>query len=106
MSSSGSGENLFLRDDTFFGVCEALGQDFHIPANLLRLGLAPLLIWNPLATVVGYLSVGIVIAAIRFLFPNRRRGRGSKGTAEMTATAETVAAPAKSAGEAPLAQAA
>lgn len=67
-------ENLFLRDDTFFGVCEALGEDLHIPSNLLRLAMAPLLIWNPVATFVGYVAVGVVIASIRFIFPNRRRG--------------------------------
>lgn len=66
-------DNLFLRDDTFFGVCEALGEDLHIPSNLLRLGMAPLLIWNPVATALGYIGVGVVIAAIRFAFPNRRR---------------------------------
>lgn len=65
--------NLFLRDDTFFGVCEALGEDLHIPSNLLRLAMAPLLIWNPVATALGYVAVGVVIASIRFIFPNRRR---------------------------------
>lgn len=66
-------ENLFLRDDTFFGVCEALGEMTRIPSNLFRLALAPLLIWNPMATFVGYVAVGLVIAAIRFIFPVRRR---------------------------------
>lgn len=65
-------QNLFTRDDTFFGVCEALGEDLHIPSNLFRLALAPLLIWNPLATVIGYFAVGCVIAVLRFAFPNRR----------------------------------
>lgn len=73
-------QNLFTRDDTFFGVCEALGEDLHIPSNLLRISLAPLLIWNPVGTVVGYLAVGVVIASIRFIFPNRRRGSAKAGT--------------------------
>lgn len=66
-------QNLFTRDDTFFGVCEALGEDTRIPANLFRLALAPLLMFFPLATVVGYLAVGCVIALVRLAIPNRRR---------------------------------
>lgn len=65
-------ENLFLRDDTFFGVCEGLGEIMRIPSNLFRLALAPLLIWNPMATFVGYCAVGLVVAVIRFVFPLRR----------------------------------
>ena len=81
-------ENLFLRDDTFFGVCEALGEDLHIPSNLLRLAMAPLLIWNPVATFVGYVAVGLVIASIRFVFPNRRRGATKQAPVATIAQAE------------------
>lgn len=62
--------NLFTRSDTFFGVCEGLGEDLRIPANLIRLALAGLLFWNPVLAIGGYLAVGLVIAAARFLFPD------------------------------------
>ncbi len=93
-------ENLFLRDDTFFGVCEALGEDLHIPSNLLRLGMAPLLIWNPVVTFIGYLAVGVVIASIRFIFPNRRRGSAKQ------ASVTTISQPAPVVEEVELAKAA
>lgn len=73
-------QNVFMRDDTFFGVCEALGQETRIPANLFRLALAPLLIWNPLATVIGYLVTGCVIALLRLIFPYPR---GATATVEV-----------------------
>jgi phage shock protein C len=75
-------QNLFTRDDTFFGVCEALGEDLHIPPNLLRIAMAPLLIWNPVATFIGYLAVGCVIALIRLVFPNRRKVAAAAATPE------------------------
>ena len=86
-------ENLFLRDDTFFGVCEGLGEITRIPSNLFRLALAPLLIWNPMATFVGYCAVGLVIASIRFVFPKRQRVSKPKAIVQ-TAAAPVAAQPA------------
>ena len=63
--------SLFTRNDTFFGVCEGLGQDLGINAQLLRLVFAGLLFWNPLATIAGYLAMGLFIAGLRFAFPDR-----------------------------------
>jgi phage shock protein C len=50
--------NLFTRSDTIFGVCEGLGEDLRIPANLLRLSLAFLLFLNPPAAVATYIGAG------------------------------------------------
>lgn len=61
-----------LRDDTLLGVCEALGQDFGIPANLLRIAFALGLLWNPYAIIGAYLGLGVVVAASRILFPTPR----------------------------------
>jgi phage shock protein PspC (stress-responsive transcriptional regulator) len=61
--------NLFTRDDTFFGVCQGLGEDTGVPANLLRIGLAFTLFWNPLAAIGAYLVLGLVVGLSRFLFP-------------------------------------
>lgn len=85
-------QNLFTRDDTFFGVCEALGEDFRIPPNLLRVALALLFFWNPTAVVAGYFAVGILVALTRWIAPNprsaaghRRTGTGGAGRAEQVA---------------------
>ena len=65
--------SLVARDDTFFGVCEALGRDFGFHPNWLRVAMAPLLFLAPVATICGYFGLGIVIAATRWLFPDRRQ---------------------------------
>lgn len=60
----------FMRDDTFLGVCQSLGEDFRIPPNLLRLAMAPMLVWNPVMTLVGYFVLGVMIALLRWIVPN------------------------------------
>ena len=61
--------NLLTRDETFFGVCQGLGEDSGVPPNLLRLGIAFMLFWNPLAAAGAYATLGLVVALARFLFP-------------------------------------
>lgn len=60
----------FMRDDTFLGVCQALGEDFRIPPNLLRLAIAPAIIWSPLMTLAIYVAAAVVIAVTRWIVPN------------------------------------
>ena len=62
--------SVFSRDDTFFGVCEALGEDLRIPPTLLRIGFALALFFNPIAAVGAYLGLGLFVAALRWLVPN------------------------------------
>ena len=66
--------SLFARDDTFFGVCQGLGEDLGISPNLLRLALAPALFFNPVATIGGYAAAGLLVLLSRKLFPNPRAG--------------------------------
>lgn len=61
--------NLFTRDDTFLGVCEALGEDFGIHANWLRLAMAGALFFAPVPVIVAYLAMGVLVAVSRWLFP-------------------------------------
>ena len=67
-----SHSSVLTRDDTFFGVCEAIGEDFGINPIWLRLGFALALFFNPLAAVGGYAAAGLVVAATRWLVPNPR----------------------------------
>lgn len=62
--------NLLTRDDTFFGVCEAIGEDFGFHANWLRLGLAVALFFSPTAVIGGYFAAGILVALSRWIAPN------------------------------------
>ena len=61
-----------LRGDTFLGVCEALGQDTRIPADLFRIAFAALFFWSMGLAVGVYLGLGAVIAVSRWLFPRSR----------------------------------
>ncbi len=64
--------SVFARDHTFFGVCEAIGEDFGFNPLWLRLVLPVLLCMNPAATIGGYLAAGALILATRLLVPNPR----------------------------------
>ncbi|PAX08293.1 PspC domain-containing protein [Sphingomonas lenta] len=78
--------SLFARDDTFFGICQGLGEDLRISPDLLRLGLALALFFNPVATIAAYLGLGVIVMIARFAFPVR--------TAEPAPAQEVLAAPA------------
>lgn len=85
--------NPIARDDTFFGVCEALGEDFGFHANWLRAALALLLFWNPLAAVGGYVAAGAVVLLSRWLVPNPRVSAELDGEPAVEAAAEQMPLP-------------
>ena len=64
--------SILARDDTFFGVCHALGEDFGLNPLFLRLGFALLLFFSPVAAVGGYAAAGVIVAVSRLLVPNPR----------------------------------
>jgi len=79
--------NLFLRDDTFFGVCQGLGEDLRFPPNLLRMALAVGLFWNPLLVLGIYAGLGGLVLTSRLIVREPKAGR--------LARAEPAAAPAE-----------
>ncbi len=64
--------SLFLRNDTIFGVCEGLGEEFGFNANYLRVTLCALLYLNPVAVIAGYFALGAAVALSRLLYPKPR----------------------------------
>jgi phage shock protein C len=62
--------SILTRDDTFFGVCEGLGEDLRLHPNILRLAFALGLFFNPLASVAAYAGLGLFVAALRWFVPN------------------------------------
>ena len=64
--------SVFFRDDTFFGVCEALGEDFRINSNILRVVFALGLFFNPLGAIAAYAACGVLVLATRLLVPDPR----------------------------------
>ena len=82
--------SVLARDDTFFGVCEALGEDFRINAQLLRVGFALALFFNPLAAVGAYAAAGLVVAATRWFVPEPRVAASHEAiVADAPASSET-----------------
>lgn len=61
--------SLFHRRDTFFGICEAVGQDFGFNPLWLRLAFVAPLFFFPVQTFIGYFALGIVVLASRLFFP-------------------------------------
>ncbi|MGQ2936344.1 MAG: PspC domain-containing protein [Sphingopyxis sp.] len=89
--------NLFRRRDTFFGICEAVGQDFGFNPLWLRLAFVAPLFFFPVQTFIGYFALGLVVLASRLIFP-------AKATVQPAPNAIDVAAPqAEKAGELALA---
>ena len=64
-----SSPSLFSRHDTFFGVCEGLGQDFGFNPNYLRVAFAVSLLLSPLAVLGVYGALGVVVALSRWFVP-------------------------------------
>ena len=62
--------SLLTRDDTFFGICEGLGEDLGINSNLLRLALAGMLFWNPAVAAATYAAAGAIVLLSRLIAPN------------------------------------
>lgn len=61
--------NLLTRDDTFFGVCQGLGEDLGISGNWFRLALALTLFFSPTGAVLAYVAGGVVVFTTRMLAP-------------------------------------
>ena len=61
--------NLFRRRDTFFGICEAVGQDFGFNPLCLRLAFIAPLFFFPAQTFMAYFALGLIVLASRLLFP-------------------------------------
>jgi phage shock protein C len=57
------------RSDTFFGVCEAIGQDTAINANLLRIALGVGVLFAPVMVIAVYGLLAVAVIASRVIFP-------------------------------------
>lgn len=65
-----SAQSVLTREDTFFGVCFALGADFGFSPTYLRVLFALLLFYSPAAALVAYAAVGAVVAFSRWVAPD------------------------------------
>jgi phage shock protein PspC (stress-responsive transcriptional regulator) len=67
---SASKPNLFTRDDTFLGVCEAIGEDCGFNPNYLRVALGAVVLWNAELAIGAYLAAGVLVFLSRWLMPS------------------------------------
>jgi phage shock protein PspC (stress-responsive transcriptional regulator) len=85
--------NLFTRDDTFFGVCEGLGEDLRIPSNLFRVAFALGFFFSPQGAIMVYAALGALVLFSRLVFPKPRVARKAAAPAvEVAPRAEPVTA--------------
>lgn len=77
--------NLFRRRDTFFGICEAVGQDFGFNPLWLRLAFVAPLFFFPVQTFIGYFALGLVVLASRLIFPARAPSQTAPRAAHIAA---------------------
>ena len=75
MSAQENQVALPLRSHTIFGVCEAIGEDFHFNPVILRVLLAAGVLYSPLLAIGTYFGLGAVVLLSRLLFPNIEQGR-------------------------------
>lgn len=81
--------SVFARDDTLFGVSAALGEDFGFNPVFLRLMIALVLFWNPLAAAGAYAGLGSLVAVSRWLVPEPRNRPPEEAEVEPIERVET-----------------
>jgi len=72
MTAEASNANVFLRNDTILGTCQAIGDDFGFNANWLRVPLAAALLASPTGAVAFYLGLSVIVLLSRMLFRSRK----------------------------------
>lgn len=82
--------NLLARDDTFFGVCEALGEDLGINAQLLRVAFAVGTFFDPVIAIASYAGLGLLIALTRWAVPNPKPAAAPDAEDAREATAREI----------------
>jgi len=68
-----------VRDDTLFGVCQSLGEDFGFNPFYLRLALGVALIWSPVLVIGGYLAAAVAMTLLRLIVRDPAFAEASAG---------------------------
>lgn len=88
-TSTATNRNTLMRPDTFFGVCEAIGQDFGFNPLWLRLAFVPPVFFQPGYALVAYLALGLIVLASRLLFPPKYADSSAAAAPVMATAAPT-----------------
>ena len=65
--------SLIRRDDTFLGICQAVGEDFGFNPTWLRILFALPLMFFPVQVLGAYLGLGVIVLLSRLLAPRPKR---------------------------------
>jgi phage shock protein C len=84
---------VWARDHTFFGVCEALGEDFGFNPVFLRVAFAVGLFFNAVAVLAFYAGLGALVAFTRLVAPNPSRSQAAEAGTVAAEEAEVRAEP-------------
>lgn len=83
--------SLFRRDDTFLGICQAIGEDFGFNPVYLRILFALPVMFFPMATFGAYLGLGVIVLLSRILAPRPKRKAAAQPVAETVETPQAEA---------------
>lgn len=88
-------DNVFMRNDTFLGACQALGDDLGFNPDFLRVPLGAGIMIAPLWMAGIYLSLCVLVFVSRTFFPDKVEQvvAAAPVTAPATAGNETVELP-------------
>lgn len=87
--------NIIARDDTLFGVCQGIGEDFGFSPVWLRVALSVGLLVAPKVMIAAYFAGGAVVLLSRLVFPNPRARPAVEAAAPAPAPVAAPAVPAK-----------
>ena len=71
MTADVSTNNVFFRNDTLFGTCQAIGEDFGFNPNWIRVPLASSVVLNPFIAVGAYLALSLLVLVSRSVFRSK-----------------------------------
>jgi phage shock protein C len=88
-SMQNANTNLLLRDDTFFGVCQGIGEDVGFNPNILRVAFAPLLFVSWQGAIALYIGLGLLVLTTRLIAPTPKIAVRKSVASAPTVEAET-----------------
>src|SRR5688572_29867158 len=88
MTADVSTTNVFFRNDTLFGICQAIGEDFGFNPNWIRIPLASSVVLNPFIAVGAYLALSVLVLVSRSVFRSKTVPVVAEAQAQLTAPVE------------------
>jgi phage shock protein PspC (stress-responsive transcriptional regulator) len=88
MTATAAQTSLFTRNDTIFGACEGIGEDFGFNPQILRVALAGVMFWSPVVALGAYAAIAVTVLVSRKLFPNPAAASTATAPQQLAVAAE------------------